>query len=184
LITGFGKDSTPTFGVSSETKRMSAEELFQKEQDIISEAEQILEESAVNGSIESGYYRKLLQEYEKVVGQSLRLMRISDIMQSQLNKIAAELQVEIECRKRAEAEKEQVISELKSALAQVKSLSGLLPICSSCRKIRNDNGYWSQIETYIVEHSDAEFSHGICPECLKKLYPDLYPDEQSSREDD
>jgi hypothetical protein len=55
----------------------------------------------------------------------------------------------------------------------VKSLSGLLPICASCKKIRDDKGYWSQVESYIQKHSDATFTHGICPDCVKKLYPDL-----------
>jgi YesN/AraC family two-component response regulator len=70
-------------------------------------------------------------------------------------------------------EKDELIAKLQDALANVKTLSGLLPICSSCKKIRNDDGYWKQIEGYIAEHSDAVFTHGICPDCLKKLYPNL-----------
>jgi len=62
---------------------------------------------------------------------------------------------------------------LEEALAKVKKLSGLLPICASCKKIRDDKGYWNQIESYIRDHSEAEFSHSICPECAKELYPDL-----------
>lgn len=81
--------------------------------------------------------------------------------------------LDISDRKRAEKEREKLIGELQEALAEVKTLSGLLPICSSCKKIRDDKGYWSQIETYIGEHSEAEFSHSICPECVKKLYPGL-----------
>lgn len=80
-------------------------------------------------------------------------------------------------RKRIENEKQQVISELQEALAKVKLLSGFLPICCSCKKIRDDQGYWQQIESYIKEHSDAEFSHGICPECARRLYPDIYGEE-------
>ena len=76
-------------------------------------------------------------------------------------------------RMRIEKEREKLITELRHALDRVKQLSGLLPICSSCKKIRNDKGYWSQIEEYIKDHSEADFSHGICPECAKKLYPDL-----------
>jgi len=64
--------------------------------------------------------------------------------------------------------------ELRKALAEIKILSGLLPICSSCKKIRDDQGYWTQLESYISEHSEAEFTHGCCPECMKKLYPELY----------
>ncbi len=75
-------------------------------------------------------------------------------------------------RKLAESEREKVIAELKEALARVKQLSGLLPICAACKKIRDDKGYWTQIEAYIREHSEAEFTHGVCPECMKKLYPE------------
>ncbi|MGE5343584.1 MAG: response regulator [Candidatus Omnitrophota bacterium] len=70
-------------------------------------------------------------------------------------------------------EKEKLITELKEALTKINTLSGLLPMCSNCKKIRNDNGYWEQVEAYIEKHSHAEFSHGICPECIKILYPDL-----------
>ena len=74
-------------------------------------------------------------------------------------------------RKRIEAEREHLIKELGVALANVKQLTGLLPICMHCKKIRDDKGYWKQIETYISEHSEAEFSHGLCPDCRKKYYP-------------
>lgn len=77
-------------------------------------------------------------------------------------------------RKNAEEEKERLIKELQHALGQVRELSGLLPICSSCKSIRDDKGYWTRLEAYLCEHSKAEFSHGICPECAKKLYPELY----------
>jgi PAS domain S-box-containing protein len=77
-------------------------------------------------------------------------------------------------RKKMEEQREQLISELKEALGKVKLLSGFLPICASCKMIRDDKGYWSQIESYIRDHSEAEFSHGICPDCIKKLYPEFY----------
>jgi len=78
----------------------------------------------------------------------------------------------------AEKEKEKLIASLNQALTEVKKLSGLLPICCHCKKIRDDKGYWNQIEEYIHKHSEARFSHGICQECAKKLYPDfdLYDD--------
>ncbi len=80
---------------------------------------------------------------------------------------------EVTDRKRAEYEREKLIQELRQALGKVKLLSGFLPICASCKKIRDDKGYWNQIELYIRDHSEAEFSHGICPDCCKKLYSDL-----------
>ena len=72
----------------------------------------------------------------------------------------------------AEAERERLVQELQTALARVKQLSGLLPICANCKKIRDDQGYWKQVESYIESHSEATFSHGICPACLHQLYPD------------
>ncbi|MFA5182361.1 MAG: PAS domain S-box protein [Syntrophales bacterium] len=75
-------------------------------------------------------------------------------------------------RRQVENERERLISELQKALSEVKKLSGLLPICASCKNIRDDKGYWKQIESYIRDHSEAEFSHGICPDCAKKLYPE------------
>lgn len=83
-------------------------------------------------------------------------------------------QQEIEARKAAERERDQVIRELKKTLSEVKTLRGFLPICSNCKKIRDDKGYWNRIEAYIQEHSEAQFSHSICPECAKKLYPEFY----------
>jgi PAS domain S-box-containing protein len=83
---------------------------------------------------------------------------------------------DITARKRAEEEREKLIRELQEALAKVKTLSGLLPICASCKKIRDDKGYWNQVEEYIGDRSEAEFSHSICPDCMKKLYPGLVED--------
>ena len=77
----------------------------------------------------------------------------------------------------AEAKEERQIAELTSALAMVKALHSLLPICSSCKKIRDDKGYWQQIDAYIAGHFSAiEFTHGICPDCAKRLYPQYYKD--------
>jgi len=76
-------------------------------------------------------------------------------------------------RRRLEKEREQLIADLQKALADVKTLSGLLPICCSCKNIRDDTGYWKQIELYIRDHSNANFTHSICPECTKKLYPEF-----------
>ena len=61
---------------------------------------------------------------------------------------------------------------VQDALAKIKTLRGMLPICASCKKIRDDKGYWNQIENFILDHSEAEFSHGLCPECMDKLYGD------------
>jgi len=79
---------------------------------------------------------------------------------------------DISQRKTAETEREKLIQELKEALRRVKSLSGLLPICASCKKIRDKEGHWHHLEIYIRAHTEADFSHGICPECRRRLYPE------------
>jgi len=86
---------------------------------------------------------------------------------------------DITTRKRAEEQKDSLVSDLQKALSEVKTLRGFIPICAHCKNIRNDKGYWEKIEKYIHEHSDAQFSHGICQECAKKYYPDfnIYEDE-------
>jgi PAS domain S-box-containing protein len=76
-------------------------------------------------------------------------------------------------QKRLEQQRDHYVQELQEALDRVTTLSGLLPICSGCKKIRNDQGYWQQVEGYIMEHTSARFTHGLCPECLSRLYPDF-----------
>jgi len=83
-----------------------------------------------------------------------------------------EMVEDITQRKLSEEEREKLLRELQQAMVHVKTLSGLLPICSSCKKIRDDQGYWTQVERYLMDHTDAQFSHGICPDCLHKLYPE------------
>jgi PAS domain S-box-containing protein len=80
---------------------------------------------------------------------------------------------DITAAKHLEEEREQLIAELQKAILKVQTLRGLLPICASCKSIRDDKGYWNKLEAFISEHSEAQFSHGICPECAKKLYPDV-----------
>jgi YesN/AraC family two-component response regulator len=92
---------------------------------------------------------------------------------SGLEKCMAAIQGDRE-KERHKQEREKLIAELQEALATIKTLHGILPICSSCKKIRDDKGSWTQIEAYISEHTDAEFSHGICSECAQKLYPEYF----------
>ncbi len=76
-------------------------------------------------------------------------------------------------RKRAEEEREKLINELQEALKEIKTLRGILPLCSYCKKIRNDKGFWEQVDVYIHKYSQADISHSICPDCAKEHYPDL-----------
>ncbi len=80
-------------------------------------------------------------------------------------------------RVQAEEAQAKLIAELQEALVKVKTLSGLLPICTSCKKIRDDQGYWQQVEVYVQQHSDAEFTHGFCPDCARTLYPEIFGDD-------
>lgn len=78
----------------------------------------------------------------------------------------------------AEEERERLVAELQEALSKVKQLSGLLPICASCKKIRDDQGYWNQIESYLRKHTEVDFSHGLCPPCAEKLYPEIFKNKR------
>lgn len=89
---------------------------------------------------------------------------------------------EIAERQRVEQENQQLIGDLQQALSEIQTLQGILPICSHCKKIRDDKGIWNQIETYVAQHSEAEFSHGICLDCAKSHYPELI--SPTEKEDD
>jgi len=95
---------------------------------------------------------------------------------AELQTANARLEEEAVARERTQLEREKLIQELQSALQQVKTLRGLLPICANCKKIRDDQGYWNQVEVYLGKNTDAEFSHSICPDCMAELYPDLMND--------
>ncbi|MFH0907480.1 MAG: CHASE3 domain-containing protein [bacterium] len=94
-----------------------------------------------------------------------------------LARVNEELNKDIELRKKMAEEREELVKKMMAALAEVKTLSGLLPMCSRCKSIRDDGGYWKRIEAYVSEHSDAEFSHGLCPKCAAELYPDIFGDK-------
>lgn len=83
-----------------------------------------------------------------------------------------DLETEVERRKRMETKNEELIRELQKALDDIKTLRGIIPICSHCKKIRDSEGYWKEVEVYVQNHSEAEFTHSLCIECMKKLYPE------------
>jgi PAS domain S-box-containing protein len=109
-------------------------------------------------------------------GRRLRLKTRSVPLRNEKNEITALLGItrDITEQKKMEEEKEKLLSKLQDALTKVKLLSGFLPICVSCKKIRDDKGYWNQIESYIRDHSEADFTHGLCPDCANKIYPDFF----------
>ncbi len=102
-------------------------------------------------------------ELERVI--TIALARFEDMLT--LRRLNTELRAQQE-------EQARLIQELQEALSKVKMLSGMLPICASCKKIRDDHGYWHQVESYIRAHSQAEFTHGLCPDCARKLYPEIF----------
>lgn len=123
------------------------------------------------------------ERYETEIGEG-KQRRFYDlyvsIVRSPQNEYAGHIIVfrDITLRKTVENEREGLISELQNSLREVKRLSGLLPICANCKKIRDDRGYWKDVELYLNEHSDATLTHGICPECMKKLYPEYKVNEE------
>jgi two-component system, response regulator PdtaR len=83
---------------------------------------------------------------------------------------------------RMEQERKKLLADLQEALARVKLLSGLLPICAGCKSIRDEEGYWHQVEAYLREHSEADFSHSVCPRCARALYPDYFEEAGSTQD--
>lgn len=113
---------------------------------------------------EAKYYQRIAENSGK--------RRIKEI--HQLSELISE-------RKRVEASLRVERNKLQKALAKIKKLSGLLPLCSNCKKIRDDKGYWNKIETYIRNHSEAEFSHGLCPDCAQALYSDYFKRQDEAK---
>ena len=106
---------------------------------------------------------------------SREMQRPDDELLQMMAALGSEIGLFIE-RKRAEEEREKLILQLQDAMANIKVLRGLLPICASCKRIRDDTGYWKQLEDYIADRSEAKFTHGLCSECSRKLYPGIWED--------
>lgn len=108
---------------------------------------------------------------------SVQAERDSQVGEGSFSRIIGTVQ-DITERNLAELERETLITDLQEALSRIKVLSGLVPICANCKKIRDDQGFWNHIEEYIMKHSDAVFSHGICADCAHELYPELYKEDR------
>ena len=98
----------------------------------------------------------------------------------QLRQRIKELEAQANEMRRQEDERKDLVVKLQQALTQMETLRGILPICSSCKKIRDDNGFWYEIELYIASHSQAKFSHSICPDCEEELYPEYSKNRDSA----
>ena len=128
-----------------------------------------------------------IQGYETVrVRKDGRTIEVSLTLSPIKNAVGAVIGIsaierDITARRGEEAERLKLIHELTDALGNIKTLKGLLPICSSCKKIRDDKGYWQKVESYISEHTQAEFTHGICPDCVRRVYPEYTVGQQPSK---
>ena len=144
--------------IVNELKKLRYENMMASEQELAAKVDQ--------KTAELQQAKEEIEQYSRTLEQKVA-ERTADLVNA--NK---QLQDEIETRKEAEEKKERLILDLQNTLQEVRTLRGLLPICSSCKKIRDDKGYWNQIEGYISDHSEAQFSHSLCPQCAEKLYGD------------
>lgn len=124
-------------------------------------------------TLAGGWYGEVLNRRKD--GTEFPVELWTSIVKDDSGKVIATVGIarDITVRKAAEQERESLVNELKSALESVRTLSGLIPICAHCKKIRDDKGYWNQLEKYIVEHTDANLTHGICPDCAKLYFPGI-----------
>lgn len=144
--------------IEDELKKLRYQRMIVNEQELANKVEK--------KTAELHQSRQKVKEYSETLEQ-----KVTD-RTAELLKTNKQLQNEIKIRKETEAKKEMLISDLQKTLKEVKALRGLLPICANCKKIRDDKGYWNKIESYIQKHSNAKFSHGMCPECSDKFYGD------------
>jgi hypothetical protein len=120
---------------------------------------------------------RLTTSYVTVTLFALVMEKVRHLTQKRLRISNAKLEEAVKSLEQSHSEKDSLILELQQKIDEVKTLRGIIPICASCKKIRDDGGYWQQVEAYVKNHSDAEFSHGICPKCATELYADLYDEK-------
>lgn len=160
---------------SAGTRGVELRQIMEEEASLVIDIENTLLELSAYARNKASIF---LQRSEKIQKRARSMMILFTITGVFLSLIIALITIRrfnysMKRYREAEEEQERLILELQKALSEVKTLSGFLPICASCKKIRDDRGYWNQIESYIRTHSDVEFSHSLCPECAQKLYPKL-----------
>jgi len=142
--------------IQDELKKLRYKRMIASEQDLVTKVEQ--------KTAELQQAQKKVEQYSKTLEKKV-VERTTELLKTNM-----QLQNEIKIRKEAETKKETLIFDLQNNLKEIKTLKGLLPICAHCKKIRDDKGYWNQLESYIENYSDAAFSHSMCPECSEELY--------------
>ncbi|MCD4655837.1 hypothetical protein K8T06_18100 [bacterium] len=138
-------------------------ELFAKEHKVLVNAKKSLETNNLSFDTLLDSYSSLVINFECLLNSFIKVLKVSDINERKL----------YHAKELINKQKE----ELEIIIANNKLLHGMLPICASCKKIRDDDGYWRQVETYISKRTDTKFSHSICPDCMKKIYPEFTEDE-------
>lgn len=131
-------------------------------------------EAALKQLAENGTPFDIEAPFVSATGKRIWIRAIGELDIRENKKILRGSFQDISDRKNYEFQLQKLIEELNHKIAEIKTLKGLIPICSYCKKVRNDSGSWDQIEKYVREHSDAEFTHGFCPDCIKKLYPEYH----------
>jgi hypothetical protein len=114
---------------------------------------------------------RFIPAYVTIYLFALVMEKVREKIQHRLKTSNTELEKAVGGLEKANKEKERLIHELQKTMDEIKVLQGILPICANCKKIRDDSGYWEQVEKYVQDRSEAQFSHSICPECARKLYP-------------
>ena len=143
--------------------------------DLISSGEQRKEAQEITNKVQNGKLELIETTRYRKDGSKIEVSIVGKPIIHESKQIGVyAIYRDITERKKAQKEQEKLVKELQKALDDIKTLSGLVPICSHCKKIRDDSGYWQKVEEYISQHSDVDFSHGICPECLQKHYPKQY----------
>ncbi|KAA3606488.1 MAG: hypothetical protein DWQ06_01205 [Calditrichaeota bacterium] len=140
---------------------MPKETIFNKENSVLKSAKETLANENLSPELIKDELEKVVKAFEKLLKENEKLTKLGDIMDRKL----FAYKEEIETKKNS----------LEEAIGKIRQLEGILPICASCKKIRNEENNWQQMEVYISAHSEADFSHGICPDCTTRLYPNFKP---------
>jgi PAS domain S-box-containing protein len=151
------------------------EVLGRKSIEFLTEASrQYAEELILPEFFKTGYVEDVPYQFVKKNGETIDVLITAISEKDENGNVTRGLagSTDVTERKRVEEEREKLIKELQEALKEIKTLRGILPFCSFCKKIRDDKGYWEQVDVYIHKHSQADISHGVCPECMQKHYPE------------